>query len=166
MVALAAAVLLSTALASSAPAPMTVPYPGSGHDFNMQIEVNRVSLGLPGIIEIYPGDDLGLLVESPEGTFEGAPYAIGAKSFVTGGVPFPGLEEFHHVPLGSAEIVSDPNDSSFGTPVVTMSGTLVTLEDVPPELAGTNWMFQAFSLDPDDDSVVATSDGCEVHILE
>ena len=137
----------------------TTAFPGSGHDFNIEMFVNGIAPVIPGILDAASGDELTIEVASPGGSLVGAPFDLATEGVPTGGgSPLGNLPANTYLDLGSAEIISDPkNSTSFGFSTVTNQGTVITLQ-IPPGLAGMDFMFQGFAFDPVN-QVVATSDG-------
>ena len=138
--------------------PLTTAFPGTGHDFNIEMLVNGLPPLESGLLDAITGDELTIEVISPNGSFMNTPFTLATYGFVPGPPPFAGSAQNTYVDLSTAEVVSDPKmQTSFGFPTIGSQGTVITLQ-VPPGLTGMDFMFQGFAFDVAN-QVIATSDG-------
>jgi CARDB len=101
----------------------TQPFPGSGEDLTLGIDINGVAATTPfnSFATATVGDSIDIVTQSPGGTYVGLPYALVADLFTTGG-PNP-------TPIGGAAF-----------PEAHISANAIVLLDGAAPAAGLNWV--------------------------
>ncbi len=151
-------------LLNTSPSIATVPFPGSGEDLFLLTGVNGAipSTGTGAFIKpVAPMDAVTVLINSPQGAFNSAPFVLAAEPFPTGTPPgpFPGFPEIH-MSLGGMRILIDT--TGLVVPIVIGSTGVTLTASIPPALSGQSIMLQAAAVsNMAANGIFATSDGHE-----
>ena len=145
-------------------------YPGTGEDFTLATAAGLTGFTTgPGFdVKAIPGGNfLGVMFQSPGGTFDLMPPLLLADSFPTLGMPPMGIIAGLHVNISTTVILVDgltPNPLGL-SPVIVPGGNQYWYL-LPPGLAGTSLIIQAGALSPSaSNGLVALASAHEIQIL-